>query len=109
MKILALEHERPGSTPEQFQPLLKEEALAVWQLHQSGTLREIYFDACSHTAVLILECEKTEAAQAILATLPLVHAGLIEFELIPLAPYDGFARLFDESFLQRETSHGPGH
>ena len=26
--------------------------------------------------------------------LPLVAAGLIRFELIPLAPYPGFARLF---------------
>jgi hypothetical protein len=30
----------------------------------------------------------------ILAQLPLVQAGLIEFELIELQPYPGYARLF---------------
>jgi hypothetical protein len=29
-----------------------------------------------------------------LATLPLVSQGLIDFDLIPLRPYPGFARLF---------------
>ena len=33
---------------------------------------------------------------SILATLPLVQEGLITFELIPLAPYPGFARLFEQ-------------
>ncbi len=33
-------------------------------------------------------------ARAALATLPLVREGLIDFELVPLAPYPGFARLF---------------
>ena len=35
-----------------------------------------------------------QAARQILAQLPLVQAGLIEFEIIPLVPYDGFERLF---------------
>ena len=36
---------------------------------------------------------KDEARQQ-LASLPLDQAGLIDFGLIPLAPYDGLARLF---------------
>ncbi len=38
---------------------------------------------------------KAEARQA-LETLPLVQAGLIEFQILPLIPYDGFARLFGD-------------
>ena len=94
MKILALEKELPGATAEAFQPLLKEEARCVWELQQSGLLREIYFNSDQHTAVLMLECSSAEEARQILAGLPLVEAGLIEFEVIPLAPYDGYARLF---------------
>lgn len=97
MKILALEKELPGATAEKFQPLLKDEARRVWELQQSGTLREIYFNADQHTAILVLECADAEEAQQILSTLPLVAAGLIEFEIVPLAPYGGFARLFDHS------------
>jgi hypothetical protein len=94
MKVLAIEKELPGATEEQFQSLLKDEARNVWNLQQSGLLREIYFGADRHNAVLILECPGSEEARQALASLPLVTAGLIEFELIPLIPYDGFARLF---------------
>jgi muconolactone delta-isomerase len=94
MKILALEKELPGATAEAFQPLLKDEACRVWELQQSGALREIYFRADQHTAVLVLECTDVDEVRRLLSSLPLVAAGLIEFEIIPLAPYDGFARLF---------------
>ena len=94
MKFLALERELPGTTADEFQPFLIEEARRVWELQQSGALREIYFHAEQHTAILVLECAHAEEARSVLATLPLVQAGLIDFELIPLAAYDGFARLF---------------
>lgn len=94
MKILALEKELPGAMAEAFQPLLKDEARRVWELQQSGALREIYFSADQHTAILMLECPSVDEARRVLSSLPLVTAGLIEFEIIPLAPYDGFARLF---------------
>jgi muconolactone delta-isomerase len=94
MKILALEQDLPGATAGQFHPHLKAEAARVWELYQSGVLREIYFRADRHSAVLVLECASLEDARQELNSLPLVQAGLIEFELIPLAPYPGFARLF---------------
>ena len=94
MRILALEVETPGSTAEQFQPHLKAEARRVWELYQAGTLREIYFRQDWPGAVLILECADADEARDALATLPLVGAGLIAFEIIPLRPYPGLARLF---------------
>ena len=96
MKILALERELPGASAETFQPLLKDESRHVWELQQSGKLGEIYFHAEQHSAVLVLECTSVEEARQILFSLPLVAAGLIAFEIIPLAPYDGFERLFAE-------------
>jgi muconolactone delta-isomerase len=94
MKILALEQERPGLSANDFQPYLKAEAAAAWALYQSGVIRELYFRADQHTAVLVLECKSIEEARQNLAGLPLVQASLIDFEIIPLAPYPGFARLF---------------
>jgi hypothetical protein len=94
MKILAFEKELPGQTAEAFQPLLKDEARRIWALQQSGALRETYFRADQHSAVLVLECGDIEEARRLLSTLPLVAAELIAFELIPLVPYDGQARLF---------------
>lgn len=94
MKILALEHELPGASAERFQEYAKAEARKAWELHQSGTIRELYFHADQHTAVLVMECASTGEAKAVLADLPFVRQGLIEFELIPLVAYSGFARLF---------------
>lgn len=59
-------------------------------------IREVYFRADLHTAVLVLECDDLESAGEYLLTLPLVEVGLITFELIPLAPYTGFERLFGQ-------------
>ena len=95
MKLLALEREAEGLSAGDFAPHLKAEAQRLWELVQAGIVRETYFDHDQHTAVLMLECEDAETARAALATLPLVQAGLITFEVIPLVPYSGFARLFN--------------
>ena len=96
MKILAIEVETEGVRSEQYQPFLKTEAAHIWQLYQSGVIREVYFRADRSEAVLMLECRDVNDAQQILSPLPLVQAGLIRFEIIPLLPYPGFARLFAE-------------
>ncbi len=96
MKILALEHENPKLTAEDFGPHLKAETRRVWELYQSGIIREIYFRADQTCAVLVLECENVQEADKVLSTLPLVREKLIRFELIPLIPYPGFERLFEE-------------
>ena len=57
-------------------------------------IRETYFRQDRSTAVLILECADATEAEAVLQTLPMVRAGLITFEIIPLVAYPGFARLF---------------
>jgi muconolactone delta-isomerase len=94
MKIVALEKEVPGVAAEQFQPHSKAEAGRVWELYQAGVIRELYFRRDQTTAVLVLECSDVQQAEAMLASLPLVQAGQIAFDLIPLIPYPGFARLF---------------
>ena len=94
MKILAIEKESEGIKPEQFTPHLKDEAARVWEMYQSGIIRELYFRQDRSEAVLILECVSEHEAQQALDSLPLVQAGLIRFEVIPLIPYPGFARLF---------------
>lgn len=95
MKILAMEIETEGARPEQYQPHLRAEARRVWELYQSGLIRELYFRADRSEAVLVLECDDVDEAQSALSSLPLVQAGLIRFETLALIPYPGFARLFD--------------
>lgn len=96
MKLLAIERDVPDVPADAFQPHLKAEAAHVWQLYQAGIVRELYFRQDKHNAVLVLECADEEEATRQLQSLPLVQAGLITFEIIPLVAYPGFARLFAE-------------
>jgi muconolactone delta-isomerase len=93
MQMLAIEQDIPGADPEAMRSTLEEEARAAWDMKVDGTLREIWFTP-DHRAVLMLECAGEEEARETLARLPLYREGLIGFEIIPLLPYDGFARLF---------------
>lgn len=97
MKILALEHELPEATAEEFQKYAKDEARQVWALVQAGVIRETYFRLERSEAVLILECPSVEDALEALSILPFVQNQLITFELIPLKAYPGFERLFTET------------
>ncbi len=99
MQFLALEEDAKAPAGAFTPALLHAEAQKVWDLHQAGVLRELYFRDDRHAAVLMLECPTHAEAEAHLNSLPLVQAGLIRFELIPLRAYPGFARLF--------TPHAP--
>lgn len=94
MQVLAIEKELKPLGADQ-QELLREEAAHVWLLKKQGIVREIWFSADEHVAVLLLECATKEEAEEYLNKFPLVQAGLITFDVIPLRSYDGFERLFD--------------
>lgn len=94
MKVLAIERELPGVIDADFEPHLAAEAARAWDLYQDGVIRELYFRADRHEAVLVLESTTIEQARQVLDTLPLVQNRLIDFDLIALRPYPGFARLF---------------
>jgi hypothetical protein len=96
MKILAISKDLPGGSDSRFtNELLRAEARKVWELNQMDVLREAYFSSDRTQAILILECAGVKEARAHLDELPLVKNSLIAFDVIPLVPYPGFARLFE--------------
>ena len=97
MKILALSINSPTATADQFGPHIRAEARRAWELHLAGNLREIYYEQGGYRAVLLLECASAAEAKSLLDSLPLVKAGLISFEMIPLVPYTGYAMLFADA------------
>lgn len=96
MKVLALGRDTAEAADPRFAQLRAAEARAIWELYAMDLLREIYFRADQPSAVLVLEVADVAAARATVDTLPLVAAGLIDFDLVPLEPYPGVARLFCE-------------
>lgn len=93
MKILAIEKEMPGVADSDYKPWLESEARKAWELHQEGYIRELYFTD-DHCAVLVLEARDKAQAREIIEQLPLVQQKLIDFDLLTLNAYPGFARLF---------------
>jgi hypothetical protein len=53
-------------------------------------VREFYLRADDQPGVvLVFECEDLTEAERLVAALPMVEAGLLNFEVIPLRPYTG--------------------
>jgi hypothetical protein len=75
--------------------LLRDEAQMIWSLQKSETIREIWFTATDHNAVIMMETPSVEDAVRIVSEFPLVRAGLIDFTFVQLVAYDGYERLFN--------------
>lgn len=103
MRIIAIEIEKPGLNKRDFVPHLRDEAKQGWELYKEGFIREMYFRDDKPEAVLILEAKDVEEAKEKLTDLPLVKNGLITFELIPLKPYHGFERLFENGIKKSDS------
>jgi hypothetical protein len=81
-------------SPERGRELGLAEAARTWELFRDGVIREMSWRVDRDDVVLVLEAADPAAAEAVLATLPLVEAGAISFQVIGLRPYDGWQRLF---------------
>lgn len=96
MKILVLPKPIEGVSRETLLQHAAEEIRAVWDLYAQGICREFYVRAAEPgRVVLMFESASVEAAQEALATLPFARLHLIDFDLIPLAPFVGLTRLFE--------------
>lgn len=98
MKVLVLPKPMEGIPREQLLQRAREEIRAVWDLYEQGIVREFYTRVNEPgRVVLILESASVEAAQEALATLPFAQLHLLDFDVIPLAPFVGLTRLFQAS------------
>ena len=95
MKILVLPKPIPGVAREELLKHAPAEVRAVWKLYEQGICREFYTRVNEGgRVVLMLETATVDTAKEALATLPFAQLHLIDFDLIPLAPFHGIAQLF---------------
>lgn len=94
MQFLALSRRLEGTTPQLLAALATDEARVAWQLHAEGVLRSVHMCPDRPGSVLVLECASIEDARAALHRLPMVRAGLIDFDVSRMLPYTGWASLF---------------
>ncbi len=95
MKILVMPKPIEGVSREQLLSHAAAEIQAVWELYAQGICREFYTRANEPgRVVMMFESESVEATNKALATLPFAQLHLVDFDVIPLAPFTGLARLF---------------
>jgi hypothetical protein len=86
---------KPEATEAEQAELRRAEVQRVWELTVSGTLRSIHFlSGQERGALLQLETLDRTAAEAAIQSLPMIGAGLLEAEILTLAPFTGLAALF---------------
>lgn len=94
MKILVLPKLIEGVAREEMLQHAPAEIQAVWELYKQGIVREFYSCADgSNRVVLLLESAGVETARDTLVTLPFAQLHLIDFDVIPLAPFFGLEQL----------------
>lgn len=95
MKVLAIGRPREGAAaPGGIARHARDEMRKLWELYAGGTVREMYLPGSGPGSVLVLEAASKQEAAEILAGLPLVAAGLIQFEVIELHPFGALGMLF---------------
>ncbi len=105
MKILAIPKAVSNASANAFDSeLIDAEVEAVLRLYQADVIREIYTRANSRGVVFMLEGASPEEVKTALNQLPAVQRGILEIELIPLAPFQGFLRTIPE---EASSHHHP--
>lgn len=95
MKILVMPKPRAGVPRSDLEQHAAAEIRAVWDLYAQGIVREFYTRAAEPgRVVLMVESASEETARQSLSALPFARLELIDFDLIPLAPFVGLTHLF---------------
>lgn len=85
-KILAIGSYTAKATTAGLKPLLPSEVRETARLYLAGKLDQWYFKPEDNAVVFILNVTDIQEAHAMLERLPLGQAGLMQFQLIKLAP-----------------------
>jgi hypothetical protein len=85
------------ATRERSAPHARSQAAAIWNAYKRNQLREMYYwpkGDQSGGAVLVYEADTVDDVQALIQTLPMAQAGLVDFDVYVLEPYANLEVLF---------------
>src|ERR1041385_7502511 len=100
MKIFAVDRILPTATEENIRGVVIREALHIWMLYTKDIVRETYFRKDRPGVILVLEAENAAEAKKVLSTFPMVKAGVIDFDIIPVGHFVPFGTLLDQELLK---------
>jgi len=100
MKLFAVDRILPTATEENIRGVVIREALHIWMLYTKDIVRETYFRKDRPGVILVLEAENVAEAKKVLSTFPMVRAGVIDFDIIPVGHFVPFGTLLDQELLK---------
>ena len=86
MQILAISKLKEGVTPDSIGQHGTDEVKHTVEQYLDGKIRNFWFQVNRPGIVFILECIDEDEARKLMNELPLVVAGLMNVDLIPLQP-----------------------
>jgi uncharacterized protein YciI len=94
MQYLVIVRVKEEAPIRQVRALVKPEAAKIWEYYAEEKVRSVYYFADMDGVVLFLEAANLAEVEAAAQNFPMVEAGFLSTEIIPLKPYTGFASLF---------------
>ncbi len=92
MKVMAIASPKAGLNPETLKVYMPREVPHTLQLYLDGKVEQFWFRE-KKGPIFLMEAESVEQAQATLATLPLVAADLMSYEVMAVGPLLPLGRL----------------
>jgi len=86
MKVIAIGHIGRKLSADEQQQHMRTEVVDTLKLYLNGVLEQYWFRTDKPGVVFLMQVESSEDAEKILQALPLVEAGLLTFELLPVGP-----------------------
>jgi len=91
MKIIGIAMALPGVTQAQIALYIADEARVAWDLYAQGVIRENYTRTDRPGVVTVFECASVAEVEQVCQVFPLVQAGLIGFEFMPVGYFKPWA------------------
>lgn len=95
--ILTLLSPKPGVVPEQVMKIMPAEIRATVPLYLDGKIQQWFMRGDGRGVIFLLNCKDVEEARALMGSLPLSQANLVDEQFIPVGPLLPLGMLLRES------------
>ena len=99
--VLTILSPKPGATPEQIMKIMPAEIRATVPLYLDGKIQQWFTRGDGKGVIFLLNCKDVAEARALLESLPLSRANLVDEQFIPVGPLLPLGILLRDSSTQK--------
>ena len=99
--VLTILSPKPGATPEQIMKIMPAEIRATVPLYLDGKIQQWFTRGDGKGVIFLLNCKDVAEARALLESLPLSRANLVDEQFIPVGPLLPLGLLLRDSSTQK--------